>query len=86
VRPNKVEGIAFPLDAGITLSDNAVVVVWAGAEESFTWTPKEKLPDCVGLQEIAPGEAASDVPDGKLPELRLQEYGGVPPEAASDAV
>jgi hypothetical protein len=48
--------------------------------------PKEKLPDCVGLPEITPDEAESESPDGKVPELRLQEYGVVPPEAASDAV
>jgi hypothetical protein len=47
---------------------------------------KEKLPDCVGIPEIAPDKVESDSPDGKLPELRLQEYGVVPPEAASDAV
>jgi hypothetical protein len=47
---------------------------------------KEKLPDCMGVPEITPDEAESDSPDGKLPEIRLQEYGAVPPEAASDTV
>jgi hypothetical protein len=67
------------------LRDNAFVAVCAGADESFTWMLKEKLPDCVGLPEIVPDEATSDTPGGKLPELRLQLYGGVPPEAVSVA-
>lgn len=77
--------VGLDVDAAVMLSDNALVVVWTGVEESFTSMSREKLPDCVGLPEIAPDEAESDSPAGKLPELRLQEYGAVPPEAASEA-
>ena len=42
--PKRVEGIAVPLDddAGAMLSDNAFVVVWAGAEESFADAAEEE--------------------------------------------
>jgi hypothetical protein len=62
-----------------------VAVCFVGDVESVAFAVKLNEPDAVGVPEITPEEAASDNPGGRLPELKLQEYGAVPPEAASNA-
>jgi hypothetical protein len=39
--------------------------------ESVTFTTNEEVPPAVGVPEIAPVEAFSESPAGKLPELKL---------------
>lgn len=43
-----------------------------GEEESWAWTVKGKLPDCVAVPEITPVELVRNSPVGRDPELRLQ--------------
>jgi hypothetical protein len=62
-----------------------LVVVCVGDEESLTCTVKDDVPAAVGVPEIWPEEALRVSPAGKEPELIDQEYGDVPPEAASEA-
>jgi hypothetical protein len=58
-----------------------VAVCTAGVVESVTLAVNENEPDAVGVPEIVP--AAERVkPPGNAPELMLQVYGVVPPEAA----
>jgi hypothetical protein len=66
----------------VTLRVNDFVAVCAvGVVESITLAVNENEPDAVGVPEIVP--AAERVkPAGNAPELMLQLYGVVPPEAA----
>jgi hypothetical protein len=61
---------------------SATVAVCCGEPLSVAVTPKEKVPLAVGVPEIAPVEAAKDMPAGSEPELILQVLAGVPPVAA----
>jgi hypothetical protein len=62
--------------------EKVVVAVWAvGVEESVTFTPKLAPPEVVGVPEITPLDERLR-PAGREPELSVQAYGGVPPEAA----
>jgi hypothetical protein len=57
------------------------VYVWGGIVESVTVGKKLKTPDSVGVPEICPFAVLKVSPVGRLFAGRLQEYGGVPPEA-----
>lgn len=50
---------------------------------SITCTVKEELPDVVGVPEIVPVDAVRLNPAGSEPDVTLQVYGVVPPDAAS---
>lgn len=63
-----------------------VAVCAAGEVESVTFTVKLNVPDAVGVPEIVPVEAVKLRPVARVPELMLQLYGVVPPEAASVAL
>ena len=76
----------------VTLSGGALMVmlrlafaVLAGFSESVTVTVKLICPTCgpVGLPVIAPVEAFSVSPAGRLPLVTAQAYGVMPPAAAS---
>jgi hypothetical protein len=49
---------------------------------SVTITVNDDVAAVVGVPEITPVADPSDNPAGKLPELMLHKYGGVPPVAA----
>jgi hypothetical protein len=49
---------------------------------SETVNSKERDPDSVGVPEIHPS-TVSDIPENKLPEVKLQVYGSAPPIAVS---
>ena len=53
-----------------------------GVVESVTFTVKLNEPDAVGVPEIVPPDE-SVRPPGRAPELRVQLYGVVPPDATS---
>ena len=53
---------------------------WAGELESFTSAVKLYCPEAVGVPLMFPLEASAK-PGGKLPELTVQLYGIVPPDA-----
>ena len=53
-------------------------------EPSVTLTEKVNVPAAVGLPEMMPPWASSVRPVGRVPETRLQPYGGCPPLAASE--
>jgi hypothetical protein len=57
------------------------IAVFSGDEESCTWTVKVKLPVFEAEPEISPVALVRDSPAGRVPELRLQRYGALPPEA-----
>jgi hypothetical protein len=59
---------------------NVLAIISTGELESWTWTPKEKLPFCDGVPEMVP-PAESVSPSGKAPEANVQLYGAVPPVA-----
>jgi hypothetical protein len=66
------------------VSENAFVAVWAvGVVESVTFAVTVNEPDAVGVPAIVP-EADKVMPAGRAPELMLQLYGVVPPDAASE--
>lgn len=71
-----------PAGAIARVKDLAAVCC-VGAVESATFAVKLNVPDAVGVPEMTPLFAPRTNPVGKLPELRLQEYGAVPPEASS---
>ena len=54
--------------------------------ESCTCTMKAEVPDAVGVPAIAPVLLFRVTPAGKLPEITLQVYGGMPPLAESVAL
>ena len=63
-----------------------LAVVVAGVDcESVTCTVKLEVPDVVGVPVIAPVLALRLSPAGRLPVVRLQVYGAMPPFAASVA-
>jgi hypothetical protein len=68
--------------AGATMIDNDLVT--SCEPLSLTRTVNVELPTAAGVPVIAPFEA-SDNPGGKLPEVMLQVYGGVPPLAPNIA-
>lgn len=53
----------------------------AGLPLSIAVAVKLYVPCAVGVPEIAPLEAASERPDGNLPDVIDQVYGAVPPVA-----
>ena len=70
--------------AAATVRVSAFVAVCAvGEVESVTLAVKLKVPDAVGVPEIAPVAADRVRPAGNAPELMLQLYGAAPPVAAS---
>jgi hypothetical protein len=69
--------------AGATVIERAWVAVWVGEDESVACTLKAEVPDEVGVPVIAPVEAFRLNPGGSAPELTFQEYGVVPPAAAT---
>ena len=74
-------------DATETAILRAFVAVCAvGVVESVTFTVKLKVPDVVGVPEMAPLEAVKLSPAGNAPALMLQLYGVVPPLAARVAL
>jgi hypothetical protein len=62
--------------------NDCVAVFAVGVVESVTFTVKVVEPAVVGVPEIVP-LVERVKPAGKDPELMLQEYGVVPPVAAS---
>ena len=70
--------------AGLTARLSALVAACELA--SVTRTVKLLVPDPVGVPEIAPVLGASVNPAGKVPVMVDQEYGVVPPVAASVAL
>jgi hypothetical protein len=66
----------------IVIDSDCVAVFAVGVVESVTFTVKVEEPAVVGVPEIVP-VVESVKPAGKDPELMLQEYGAVPPVAAS---
>jgi hypothetical protein len=69
--------------AAAMVNVNDWVAVWAvGVVESVTFVVKVKVPEAVGVPESMP-PAESVKPAGSAPELMLQVYGVVPPDAAS---
>lgn len=58
------------------------VCISAGLEESVTCTVIGKLPDAVGVPLSAPVNAVKVTPAGRVPDVIVQLYGAVPPEAA----
>src|SRR5271165_4788228 len=63
--------------------DSAAVFDTAGTSESVTFTVKFVVPAAVGVPLIAPVDAFSVNPAGKLPTDIAQLYGVVPPVAAN---
>jgi hypothetical protein len=57
------------------------VAVVAGELESVTPTVKLKVPAAVGVPDILPVDAASEMPPGKAPEVILHVYGALPCDA-----
>ena len=69
--------------AAATVSEKDFVAVCVvGVVESPTFAVKLKEPEAVGVPETVPA-ADRAKPAGSAPELMLQEYGAVPPLAAS---
>jgi hypothetical protein len=69
--------------AAATVRENDFVAVCTvGVVESVTFAVKLNEPDAVGVPEIVP-VADKVKPAGNAPELMLQLYGVVPPDAAS---
>jgi hypothetical protein len=69
--------------AAIVRLSDFVAVCAVGVVESVTFAVNVNEPEAVGVPEIAP--VADRVrPAGNAPELMLQVYGVVPPDAASD--
>jgi hypothetical protein len=68
--------------AEIVMVSDWVAVFAVGVVESVTFTVKVEEPAVVGVPEIVP-PVERVKPAGKVPELILQEYGVVPPVAAS---
>jgi hypothetical protein len=50
---------------------------------SVTWNVKGYVPAVFELPVMSPVEPFMSMPEGKLPEMMAQEYGGFPPAAAS---
>ena len=65
---------------------SAFVALLAGELESVTCTVKLLVPLAVGVPVMVPALALKDRLVGKLPALRDQVYGVVPPTAASVAL
>jgi hypothetical protein len=65
----------------------ATAIVRAVAEATCvalaTETVNADVPDAVGVPEIAPVDVSISSPAGRPPPLIVQEYGVVPPDAAS---
>ncbi len=59
------------------------MVLRAGLAASVTRTVNLKAPAVVGVPEITPVDPCKDSPAGKVPEVRAQEYGEVPPVTVS---
>ena len=68
---------------GATTSDRVTVLVCTGLDESATEKVKLLVPLAVGFPEITPVDAARLSPAGRVPEVRDQVYGLVPPVAFS---
>src|SRR5271165_6242107 len=68
---------------GAIVIDSAAVFDTAGTSESDTFTVKLALPAAVGVPLIAPVDAFSVNPAGRLPTDIAQLYGVVPPVAAN---
>ncbi len=58
---------------------NDFVAVSGGLPESVTLNVRFAVPAVVGVPEIAPVDALSDKPAGKVPALSAQVYGPTPP-------
>ncbi len=71
---------------GFTVMLSTCVAVSEAA--SVTWTVKVVVlfPFCVGVPEITPVLAASDRPEGSVPEAMDHVYGVVPPLALNVAL
>ena len=73
--------------AGAMVKVRLTVLVCWGLLESFTWNARGVLVTLtVGVPVIAPVEALSERPVGRVPLAKLQVNGVVPPVAASVAL
>ncbi len=66
--------------APVTVSDTAALWLWAGELASATWRVNFEVPVDAGVPVIAPAELRLK-PFGRVPEITLQTYAGVPPVA-----
>jgi hypothetical protein len=69
--------------AGWTVMLSCALAVAGGVSESVTFTVKFAMPAPAGTPVIAPVLLFKLKPCGKLPLVRLQLYGVIPPVAAS---
>jgi hypothetical protein len=64
---------------GAITIDRVTGLLSAGLDESATATVKDAVPLAVGVPEIRPVDVFRLSPAGRLPEIKDQLYGAVPP-------
>jgi hypothetical protein len=81
--PMTVSGrvIGVMASAALTVIADGSVAIRGGFAESVTWTVKLFKPAVVAVPDMAPVEAFSDKPSGRVPALTDQLSGATPPEA-----
>src|SRR5579864_6631051 len=70
-------------DEAIVMPQFTVVVPAFVFVESLTWAVKVNGPAVVGVPEITPVAVSRTKPEGRLPEMIENEYGGTPPPATN---
>ena len=79
--------VIFRAPVGVIVSAKFALAFCAGLPESLTLNVKAvALADAVGVPVIAPVAAFNVSPEGSVPLVRVQVYGGVPPDADKEAL
>ena len=78
--------ITGAMGAGLTVSVRFLTTVCGGFSESLTCTVKLKEPCTDGVPAIIPVEGFRLSPEGNDPPIRLQLYGGSPPDTVRGAL